>query len=194
VTNPQELIILKEFTGILEQLDIDYAIGGSMASSIYGKVRFTQDADITVQPFEEQGDKLFETLKDKYYISRQAMQQALTECTSFNIIHLEYAFKIDIFVRKDTDYQKQILSRRKSLKLSDEVQKSFSVLSPEDIILLKLQWYQDTGCTSGKQWDDVLGILAVQADRLDYDYLKTWSQKLQISDLLQKAVAETKDY
>ena len=57
MNNPQELEILESFTTILEQLDIAYAIGGSMASSIYGEVRFTQDADITVEPFDNSGRK-----------------------------------------------------------------------------------------------------------------------------------------
>ena len=71
--NPQELIILESFTNILDRLCIDYAIGGSMASSIYGRVRFTEDADITVEPFHKLADELFELLKSEYYISKDAM-------------------------------------------------------------------------------------------------------------------------
>jgi phosphorylcholine metabolism protein LicD len=106
MSNSQELEILKSFAEVLEQMDISYAIGGSMASSIYGKVRFTRDADITVEPFDNQADKLFEILKPQYYISKEAMYQALMQRRSFNIIHLESAFKIDIFIRKDTAFEK----------------------------------------------------------------------------------------
>jgi hypothetical protein len=189
MTNPQELIILEGFADILERLGIDYAVGGSMASSVYGKVRFTQDADITVEPFMSQAEKLFELLKPQYYISKEAMYQALRQHSSFNVIHLESAFKIDVFIRKDTSFEKQLISRRRLLKLSDSPAKPFSVISPEDIILLKLQWYRDTGHSSERQWDDVIGVLKVQADKLDFQYLKKWAGILGINDLLEKAVS-----
>jgi len=90
----QDIEVLKNFFDILKQLDIAYAIGGSVASSIYGKVRFTQDVDITVEPFEDRAEKLFNLLKSQYYVSKQAMQEALSRQGSFNIIHLESALKI----------------------------------------------------------------------------------------------------
>jgi len=191
MNEPQELIILKDFTDLLEQLDIAYVIGGSIASSIYGRVRFTEDADITAEPFENQADRLFEVLKPRYYISREAMYQALRQRSSFNVIHLESAFKIDVFIRKDTAFQKQLLSRRRALRLSDSIKKSFSVISPEDIILLKLQWYRDSG-HSERQWDDVLGILTVQAESLDFEYLTKWAGIIGINELLTKVMAESK--
>jgi hypothetical protein len=188
--NPQELVVLEEFTGILEQLDINYAIGGSIASSVYGKVRFTEDVDITVEPFDEQADNFFELLKSEYYISKEALYQALRQHSSFNVIHIKSAFKIDVFIRKDTNFEKQLILRRRVLKLSNSLEKSFSIISPEDIILLKLQWYRDSG-RSERQWDDVLGVLAIQ-ETLDFEYLKKWSAILQINDLLEKALSQTK--
>ncbi len=186
--NPQELIILEGFTNILDRLCIDYAIGGSMASSIYGRVRFTEDADITVEPFHKLAEKLFELLKSEYYISKDAMYQALKQHSCFNVIHLESAFKIDLFIRKNTAFEKQVMSRRKSLKLSDSMSKNFSVISPEDIVLLKLQWFHDS--SSERQWRDVLGILAVQAEQLDFEYLNKWADILRINQLLAKAISE----
>ena len=192
MTNPQELIILEGFTNILERLGIDYAIGDSMASSVYGKVRFTQDADITVEPFMSRAEKLFELLKPQYYISKEAMYQALRQHSSFNIIHLESAFKIDVFIRKDTSFEKQLMSRRRALKLSDSLEKSFSVISPEDIILLKLQWYRDSGLGSERQWDDVIGVFKIQSDKLDFEYLKKWAGILEVNELLEKAIFEVR--
>jgi len=192
MTNPQELIILEGFTNILERLGIDYAVGGLMASSVYGKVRFTQDADITVEPFMSRAEKLFELLKPQYYISKEAMYRALRQHSSFNIIHLESAFKIDVFIRKDTSFEKQLMSRRRALKLSDSLEKPFSVISPEDIILLKLQWYRDTGLGSEQQWDDVIGVLKVQSDKLDFKYLKKWAGILEVNKLLEKAIFEAR--
>jgi hypothetical protein len=187
----QDIEVLKNFFDILKQLDIAYAIGGSVASSIYGKVRFTQDVDITVEPFEDRAEKLFNLLKSQYYVSKQAMQEALSRHGSFNIIHLESALKIDVFVRGDTAFEKQLLSRAKAIKLSDSLKESFAVVSPEDIILLKLQWYQNGGQVSDRQWRDVLGVLAIRSTELDFEYLTMWSGMLGVNELLDKAVSES---
>lgn len=192
MNDPQELVILKQFVNIVEQLHIVYAIGGSIASSVYGKVRFTQDADVTLEPFDNVADKLFEELKADYYISKNAMYQALREHGSFNIIHLESAFKIDVFIRRNTVFEEQLMTRCKNLKISNSFEKTFSIVSPEDIILLKLCWYRDGGCSSQRQWEDVLGVLQTQANTLDFEYLNKWGATLDIDVLLEKAASETR--
>lgn len=190
MNDPQEMLVLKDLTDTLDQLGIAYAIGGSIASSLYGKVRFTQDADITVQPFEQQADRLFETLKPSYYISKEAMHHALRQRSSFNVVHLENAFKVDIFVHKDTEFEKQLIPRSKPTELSESIEKPLSVVSPEDIILLKLQWHTTAG--SDRQWSDVLGVLSVQGDKLDFGYLKKWAAILRIDQLMEKCIFESR--
>jgi hypothetical protein len=191
MNNPQEITVLADFVGILEQLGIAYTIGGSLASSVYGTVRFTQDADLMVEPFEDKANELLKLLAPKYYVSKDAVSYALKHRGGFNVIHLETAFKVDVFVRKDTAFEKQLISRRKSLRLSNTLEKSFSVVSPEDIILLKLRWLRDSGEISELQWHDVINVLKVQADKLDLQYLKKWAGILGINDLLEKAATES---
>jgi hypothetical protein len=191
MTNPQDIVVLEELTEVLEKLHIAYCLGGSMASSVYGTVRFTQDADITVEPFGPIAEKFFETLKGDFYISMEAMLEALQNRSSFNIIHFATAFKIDIFIQADTDFQKQMLSRARKLRLGNG-DKQVSFVSPEDIILLKLDWFRQSDCTSQRQWLDVQGVLAGQAKSLDFDYLKSWAKKLGLAELLAKALSESK--
>ena len=187
-----EFAALGHFADILDRLGITYAVGGSMASSAYGAVRFTEDADITVEPFDGMAQEFFDCVKADYYISNEAMLLSLEQRSSFNVIHLESAFKIDIFVRKDSPYEKQLFSRRRTLKLGDAMEKSFSVVSPEDIILLKLQWYDSGGQTSQRQWDDVVGILRIQANTLDSEYLTKWAGILHVEELLKNAISEAR--
>ena len=77
MNNPQDTAVLEKLTDVLDSLNIVYVIGGSMASSVYGAVRFTQDADITVEPFAPLTDKLFAALHKDFYISKEAMYEAL---------------------------------------------------------------------------------------------------------------------
>jgi len=188
----EQVIVIKKLTDVLDELKIEYAIGGSIASSLYGNVRFTQDADITVKEFRGVVDRFYDLLKDDFYLSREAMVQALDSCGSFNAIHLETSFKIDVFIQGRSEFEKQLLARRKRIRLSDSLEKRFCVVSPEDIVLLKLRWYARSGCVSDRQWDDILGVLRVQGDSLDFQYLKVWSRKLRVDKLLQRAISEAR--
>ena len=190
MAEPEEYLVLKQLTDVLDDFKIDYAIGDSIASSLYGKVRFTQDADITVAAFGDKIEQLYTALKENFYISKDAMYQAISNRGSFNIIHLTSAFKIDIFIRKDDDFHRQLFLRRKKVKLDESIEHLFDIVSAEDVILLKLQWYKSAGCVSERQWSDVLGVLAVQAQILDMTYLRSCSEKLGLSDILQKAIDE----
>ncbi|MGD0077345.1 MAG: hypothetical protein ABSB91_01825 [Sedimentisphaerales bacterium] len=190
MSNPQDISVLQKFTEVLDGLKIAYAIGGSMASSVYGTVRFTQDADITVEPFGPTADKFFEILKNDFYISKEAMYQALQSRGSFNIIHFATAFKIDIFIQADNDFQKQVLSRSKKLRLGGRG-KQMSFVSPEDIVLLKLDWFKQSDCTSQRQWSDIQGVLVGRANSLDLGYLKSWAEKLGLAELLIRAISES---
>jgi hypothetical protein len=187
----EEYLILKQLTDVLDTLDIRYAIGGSIASSVYGTVRFTQDADINVVAFSDKAEGFYAALERDFYISKEAMHQAISKHTSFNVIHLAAAFKIDIFVRADEDFDRQLFRRRNKVKLDESLDHLFDVVSAEDIILLKLQWYEASGGSSERQWSDAVGIIAVQRDSLDMEYLGAYSERLGLGDILQKAIRES---
>ncbi|MCX5647256.1 MAG: hypothetical protein NTZ17_21625 [Phycisphaerae bacterium] len=182
--------VIERFADVLDSLGIRYAIGGSVASALYGIVRFTRDADITVQPFSSVADKLFDLLKEAFYVGREAMEEALRSHGSFNVIHFETAFKIDIFVQGPGEFEQRLLVRRKKARLSDTSRRDLYIVSPEDIILLKLRWFSATGGTSERQWNDVLGVLAVQGKSLDFEYLTDSARKLGLEELLSRAMAE----
>lgn len=187
MTEAADLKVLAEFAAILEGLGIVYAIGGSIASSVYGQIRFTQDADVTVEPFDDKIEKFYEEVKSNFYIGEAAMYEAIRQRRSFNIIHLASAFKIDVFIRKDAEFDKQVLDRRRPIKLDESIERRFCVVSPEDIVLLKLQWYSEGCCSSEKQWQDILGVLRIQKDELDAEYLRKWAVALGVDRLLDKA-------
>ncbi len=182
--------VIERLADVLDSLGVRYAVGGSVASALYGTVRFTRDADLTVEPFSQVADRLYGLLQDEFYISREAMEEALRSHGSFNMIHFETAFKIDLFVRGPSEFEGRLWERRRMLRLSDESGRDVSVVSPEDIILLKLDWFRQTGGTPQRQWDDVLGVLAVQGNALDFEYLTASARELGLEELLNRARAE----
>ncbi len=182
--------VVQRLVDVLEALGIPYAIGGSVASSAYGMMRFTQDADIAVQPFSPVADRFYSSVKDEFYISKEAMWQALNAHGSFNLIHFETSSKIDIFVQGPGEFEQGLLVHRRKANLSDAGRRDLYIVSPEDIVLLKLRWFRETGGTSERQWGDVVGVLAVQGKSLDFEYLTDLARKLGLEELLRRAIAE----
>lgn len=95
-------------------------------------------------------------------------------------------FKIDVFVRNETPFQKQLLLHRRQVSIPGLSQAVWAV-SPEDILLLKLDWYNQAGRVSEKQWNDILGLIEIQKDHLNLMELRRWASELGTSQLLEKA-------
>ncbi len=184
---PDIIVALDMVIGCFEKLSIAYYIGGSVASSAYGIARATMDVDLVANVEIRQVNRLVEALETDYYIDAEMIKDAIHRRTSFNLIHLETMIKIDVFIVKDQPYDSKALTRRLSDTLDEESSRKFYLSSPEDIILNKLQWYQRGGGVSQQQYKDVLGVLKVQADKLDLEYLKYWASRLNLSDLLSRS-------
>jgi hypothetical protein len=181
------LLVIEAF----EKLNIPYLIGGSMASALHGTARSTLDSDLVADLRPEQVPSLVEILEHDYYIDQEMILDAIQHQSSFNVIHLETAFKVDVFIAKTRRFD-QIQFKRRSLEvLSTEPERKAYVATAEDIVLAKLEWYRQGGEVSDRQWRDILGVLKVQANRLDLEYLQKWAAELKVSDLLGRALKES---
>jgi len=182
---------IRPLINVFEKLGILYYIGGSIASSAYGVARSTLDVDMVSEIKKEHAHTLTEILMSEYYIDEEMILDAIVKKSSFNIIHLETMFKIDIFIKKDNDYTEQVFKRKRKETLDEEKSDAvFFIASSEDIILNKLDWFRIGGGISEKQWGDILGVLKVQGTLLDKEYLFHWAEKLGLSKLLEKAFGE----
>lgn len=182
---------IKYVVSVLDALNIRYAIGGSLASSTHGTARYTQDADISVEPFPGK-ERVFALrfLANEYYADEQMIRDAVSRRASFNILHLPTSFKIDIFVQKDRPFDREFLARRIKARVFGEGEGEYGLITAEDSILLKLEWYRIGGEISDKQWGDVLAVMKTQGDRLDAAYLDKWAVEIGVKDLLDRARAQ----
>ena len=84
--------------------------------------------------------------------------------------------KVDIFVPESRPFAQEELRRARLQTLDVGIHaRPFFVKSPEDLVLRKLDWYRAGGEASERQWSDVLGVLKVQKERLDQEYLAHWA-------------------
>ena len=118
------------------------------------------------------------------------IRKAIQAQRSFNIIHLESFFRVDIFVSKKREFDHLQMARRSPHVLSTEPEQSAYVASAENTILAKLEWYQIGGEVSDRQWRDILGVMKVQAGKLDLEYLQRGAKSLRVTDFLDKAIRE----
>lgn len=164
-----------------------------MASSLHGVPRSTNDVDVVAEIHLGQIDEFVSRLEDSHYVDLEAAREAVRQRRSFNLIHEDTSVKIDVFVAENHPFDKQEMSRAQ-IKVSDVTPaRPFFVKSPEDLILRKLLWYREGGEVSDRQWQDVLGILKVQGERLDHGYLREWAAQLGVTDLLERALSAGSD-
>jgi hypothetical protein len=176
----------------LEELGVPYLIGGSLASTLHGLVRTTQDTDLVADLRPEHVTPLVQRLGQGFYSDAEAIHEAIRRRSSFNLIHLESMFKVDVFIIKKRPFDQSQFERRESQIVATEPEQLAYVATAEDTVLTKLEWYRLGGEVSERQWRDVLGILKVQGDRLDLAYLDRWAAELKVADLWQKALTEAK--
>jgi len=176
---------------ILDRLGIPYLVGGSVASSLLGEPRATLDLDLVIDIQSSQIESLIAVLNAEFYISMDAVYDAVQRKTSFKIVHLESLEKADFFVLDNDVFSQANLQRRQLYTLPGKSGQSIYIYSSEDIILQKLRWYRLGFSQSDRQWRDILGVLKVKAERLDFIYLREWGQTLELSDLLDRALLES---
>lgn len=187
---PESISVLMEVVSLLEQLKIPYLVGGSMASALHGVARSTLDADIVVEHQEDQAIELVKRLADRFYIDSDMVRAAIQNRSSFNLIHLETLFKVDIFISKDRPFDRMQFSRRIERVFAMNPEQIAYLSTAEDIILAKLERFRLGGEVSDSQWRDLLGVLKVQAARLDLGYLRHWAAEFRVDALLERALKD----
>lgn len=185
---PDQLIhTLRLLREALNSVGISYAIGGSVASSTRGAFRATLGVDLVVTIEPPQAQLLHRELGPDWYADLDHMLRSIEAGRSFNLIHMTTAQKVDLFPAQDAFRLAQI-----SHAVLEEIgflgeRDTFPVLTVEDIVLAKLQWYRDGGCVSDRQWRDITELVAINP-ALDRQYLAAWATRLGLSSLLSKAL------
>lgn len=182
--DPKNLLI--KVVKLLDRLGIQYVLTGGLAVTIWGIPRYTNDADLIIQLKEEDVLKLrlgLEQLSAFGYVDEEMIRDALRRNSEFNYIDTEGGFKADMWIAKDSPFNRSCFVRRIAMKIGGN---DVWVVSPEDLIISKLDWWHRG---SGKSEDDVRAVMDGQWDRLDWAYIDGWVTKMGLERELKIAKA-----
>jgi hypothetical protein len=180
--------IVADVAGRLESIGVPYVIGGSLASSTWGQMRSSNDADLAIRASKDHLQRLIESFQEPYHLDKEELTEALSANTPYRmvqLIHMDEAFKIDLYLLGEGEYDLSEFERARNVEVFPGVVMRFA--APENIILEKLRWFELGNRVSDRQWSDVVEVLESQKGRLDEEYLNKWAAHFQIAEHLNKA-------
>jgi hypothetical protein len=162
-------------------------IGGSIATSLYGEPRATNDVDLVADLLPSRAQAFVDALGTDFYVDLDAVRDAANRRASFNVIHYETVEKIDVFCVHG-EFAAEGLRQRVQWDLGAGV--IAPVASPGHMVVEKLRWFRRGGEVSDRQLRDVHGVLQTSGAALDVEQLRDWAAAVGVSDLLEHALRE----
>ncbi|MFC1799490.1 hypothetical protein ACFL2Z_01070 [Candidatus Eisenbacteria bacterium] len=174
---------MREVIRVLGSLGIDYMISGSLVSSLQGEPRSTHDIDIVIDMTRPAVKSLAAAFpQPEYYLSEESILGAIGSDGMFNLIVVATGDKVDFWVLTGQPFD---ISRFARKRVESVMGMEIPVSSPEDTILMKLRWAQESG-GSEKHFTDALRVYEVQYKELDTDYMEKWANELEIVTMYTK--------
>jgi hypothetical protein len=174
----------------LDAAGCEYFVGGSVASSLQGEPRATNDIDIVVAMPLFKVLPFARALGSDFELDQEMLRDAISRGSSANMFYLPLVTKVDLFALGEAPYDEAEFSRRRRVRVRTTGEELW-IKSPEDTVLRKLWWYQSGGAVSEKQWRDVAEVLRVSGP-LDDAYLDRWAPPLGVVHLLERMRREVR--
>ena len=175
---PTELDVLGIVGDRLTANGIAFMLTGSFAMAHYTTPRMTRDIDIVVALGVENVKPIVTAFCGDFYIDADDVRAAVESERLFNLMHYGSGVKVDIIVRKSSEYRALEFSRRQRVVVGSI---ETWIATREDLILSKLVWAQDS--ESELQRRDVRQLLT---GPVDAPYLRKWAPVLGVESLLEE--------
>ena len=154
---------------------------GSLASSVHGQPRTTNDVDLVALLDVFDTDVLMRGLLPMGYVDADAVLAAIEQGRSFNFIDDATGQKVDVFCTSSEQARDEVRRARLITFAPDVI---VPILSPEDIVVQKLRWYERGGRVSDRQWRDLVEVLRIQGPAIDSLLLERLAAELRVDALL----------
>src|SRR5262245_15639238 len=156
----------------MDEAGIPYVLLDPFSNNFYGSLRATNDADFVIRPGAHPIAALATRLGDRFRLAPQTPP----ENAAITLRHILYvvgtSFKVELFHLSDDPHDQMRFPRRRSGRRFD---RDVFLPTAEVVIVTKLRWA--AGARRSKDWDDARDVIAVQGDRIDWDYVHGWADR-----------------
>jgi len=170
-----ELDVVRDVSHRLDAAGLEFMLTGSMAMNYYAQPRMTRDIDLVVALTASHASKIEKAFSPDYHVSAEAVRDAITHESMFNLIHEDSITKVDFIVRKHSPYRLAEFERRQRISIEDF---TTWIVSKEDLIISKLDWAKDTRST--QQFGDIRNLIS---SGCDIAYIDQWTESLGLGSL-----------
>ncbi|MEW5946697.1 MAG: hypothetical protein AB1742_10910 [bacterium] len=173
-------LLLYRLIRAFENAGVEYLVTVSIASMAYGEQRFTNDVDVVAGLKKQNVHGIIASFPpEEFYVSEGAALEAVSSGGRFNIIHTSSGAKIDVIIKKDSEYDNGRFRRAKRMQAAADFEANFS--SPEDVIIMKMKYYKEG--ESEKHLRDITGVMKVSGDSIDRNYIEGWAREFELEEI-----------
>jgi hypothetical protein len=165
----------------LNSLEIPYMLVGSYSSNVFGVARATKDADLVVELGQRRIGEIARLIGPGFRLQEQLTFETITGTVRYIIDVVDDPFRIELFRLSNDPHDQSRFCRRQEVEAPALGRRVF-LPTPEDIIVTKLRWSLHSG--RGKDRDDARDVIAVQGERLDFEYIHRWADEHGTRELL----------
>jgi hypothetical protein len=183
VLHPFDLLPpLASVSSALDQAQVRYALAGALARALYGFPRGVRSVDLLVDMDAHQVTAFVQALSREQIVpatdwSVEGSQQPLS------LLHVPSLVSVNLFFPSKPPFDAAIFTRTRLLTL-DQQPLHVPVIAPEDSVLQGIVQYHATGARDDDLYNDILGVLKVQAPTLDQSALAAAADALRVQVVL----------
>lgn len=180
---PNVFEIIVDFCRRLEKVGIQYAIGGSVASSLWGEPRATNDADFEIWLDVQNAKTFVGALEDSYNVYLPEVEEAIEAREEFpcvQALNFKEIFKFDCFIGDRSPISKEAYEKSRLVEILPG--EPVRVAAPEYVIVQKLRWFRIGNFVNKTQWHDLISVASVTKD-LDWSLIYRWANVFGLEEL-----------
>lgn len=180
-----EAELIRDVIRVLEEMQIPYMIGGSVALAVWAVPRMTHDLDLVLDlPFDRIREFCAHFPPERYSLDPEALRTAFQQrdrpsLGMYSFTDLDTGLKVDLFpLRAGDPAQQAALGRRRTVEILEG--QMAAVYAPDDLLVQKLRWYASS--ESERQFRDCLNLVLTDLQRpaaqISWEYVDGWAEQL----------------
>ncbi len=174
---------LVSVSSALGQTHVPYALAGSVARAIYGFPRGMRTLEVLVDLDPYQATTLLQRMRGEQFVPTSDWSLEGEQPQPLCLLFLSSLVVVELRLPGKPPFDAAVLTRAHWLAL-DQGWPRVPILAPEICVLQGIVHYQAAGACDDDLYNEILGVLKIQAPTLDQHALLTRATVLGVQDVL----------